>query len=54
MNEIMHEPAAKSVPVFRNEDNNCRQLYETSMLGGGGGGNVPKSEPFLKKEQEGK
>lgn len=36
MNEIMHEPAAKSVPAFRNEDNNCRQLYKTSIGGGRG------------------
>lgn len=33
MSEIMHEPAANSVPAFRNEDNNCRQQYKTSMGG---------------------
>lgn len=33
MNEIMHEPAAKSVPALRNEDNNCRRLYKTSVEG---------------------
>jgi len=36
MNEIMHEPGAKSVPAFRNEDNDCRQMYEASMGWGGG------------------
>lgn len=31
MSEIMHEPVSKSVPAFRNEDNDFRKPYKTSM-----------------------